>query len=91
VAVQEVRCVDGDIQSTDNYTLLYRNGNVNHRLGTGFFIRKGIRSAVKRLEFINDRMSYITRRGRWCDIVLNVHAPNEDKSDDTKEKCDNEL
>jgi hypothetical protein len=38
------------------------------------------------VEFINDRMSYITVRGRWCDIfVLNVHAPTEDKSDDMKD------
>jgi hypothetical protein len=27
----------------------------------------------------------MTLRGRWCDnIFLNVHAPTEDKSDDTK-------
>jgi len=27
-------------------------------------------------------MSYITLNGRWCDIiVLNVHAPTEDKDD----------
>jgi hypothetical protein len=27
-------------------------------------------------------MSYITLRGRWCDIiVLNAHAPTEDKTD----------
>jgi hypothetical protein len=32
-------------------------------------------------------MSYITLRGRWCDIiVLNVHAPTEDKIDDMKDK-----
>jgi hypothetical protein len=31
-------------------------------------------------------MSYITLRGRWCDIiVLNVHAPTVDKNDDMKE------
>jgi hypothetical protein len=36
-------------------------------------------SAVKRVEFVSDRMSYITLRGRWCNIiVLNVHAPTED-------------
>jgi exonuclease III len=29
-------------------------------------------------------MSYIILRGRWCDIVLNVHAPSEDKIDDIK-------
>ena len=31
-------------------------------------------------------MSYILLRGRWCNIiVLNVHATNEEKSDDSKE------
>jgi hypothetical protein len=44
-------------------------------------------SAVKRVEFVSDRMSYIILRGRWCDvIVLNVHASTEDKIDDVKDK-----
>jgi hypothetical protein len=47
---------------------------------------KGIRSEVKRVEFISDRLSYMTIRGSWCVIiVLNMHAPSEDKSDDTKD------
>ncbi|PNF35562.1 hypothetical protein B7P43_G03720 [Cryptotermes secundus] len=30
--------------------------------------------------FVNDRLSYITLKGRWCDIiVMNVDAPTEDK------------
>jgi len=32
-------------------------------------------SAVKRVEFVSGRVSYIVLRGRWCDIVLNVHVP----------------
>jgi hypothetical protein len=37
-------------------------------------------------------MSYIILGGRWCDvIVLNVHAPTEDKIDDTKDRFYNEL
>jgi hypothetical protein len=33
-----------------------------------------------------DRISYIKLRGQWCDItVLNVSAPTEDRSNDTKE------
>jgi hypothetical protein len=53
-------------------------------------VHKRIISAVKRVEFVSDRMSYIILRGRCCDIiVLNVHAPKEDKIDDIKE-CSNE-
>jgi hypothetical protein len=37
-------------------------------------------------------MSYIILRGRWCNIVvLNVHAPCEDKSDDVKDSFYEEL
>jgi hypothetical protein len=52
----------------------------------------GLVTAVKRVEFISDRMSYIILRGRWCDIiVLNVHAPTEDKIDDIKDRFYEEL
>ena len=38
------------------------------------------------VEFVSDRVSYIVLRGRWCNIiVLNVHAPSEDKNDDSKD------
>jgi len=31
-------------------------------------------------------MLYIVQRGQWCNIiVLNVHAPSEEKSDDSKD------
>ena len=47
-------------------------------------------SAVKRVEFVSDRMSYTVLRGRWCNI-LNVHAPSEEKSDDSKDSFYEEL
>jgi hypothetical protein len=38
------------------------------------------------------RMSYIILRGRWCNIiVVNVHAPCEDTSDDIKDSFYEEL
>jgi hypothetical protein len=61
------------------------NGNDYHQSGIGFFVHKGIRSAVKRVRFIRDTMSYTILRGR-CDIISqNVHAQTEDKSYDTKD------
>jgi hypothetical protein len=49
-------------------------------------VRKRIISAVKRVEFVSDRESHIIVRGRWCHIiVLSVHAPTEDKTDDVKD------
>jgi hypothetical protein len=50
-----------------------------------FLVQKGIISAVMRVEFVTEKMLYITLRGRWCDIiVLNIHAPTEYKIDDMK-------
>ena len=41
--------------------------------GTGLFVHHRIVSAVKTVDFVSDRMSYILLRGRWCNIiVLNV-------------------
>ena len=49
-------------------------------------------SAVKKVEFVSDRVSYIVLRVRWCNIiVLNVHVPNEEKSDDSKDSIYEEL
>jgi hypothetical protein len=55
-------------------------------------VHKRIISAIKGVEFVSDRMSYIILIGRWCHIiVLNVHAPTEDKTDDVKDSFYDEL
>ena len=50
-----------------------------------FFVHHGTVSAVTRIEFVSDRVSYIVLRGCWYNTVLNVHAPSEEKSDYSKD------
>ena len=85
VGVQEVRWdKEGTVKAWD-YSFFYGKGNEYHQLGTGFFVHHRMVSAVKRVEFVSDRVSYIVLRGCWCNIVLNVHAPSEEKSNDSKD------
>ena len=57
--------------------------------GNRFFVLCRIVSAVKRVEFVSDRLSYIVLRGRGhLVIVVNVHAPSEEKCDLSKEELE---
>jgi hypothetical protein len=50
------------------------------------------KSEVERIDYISDRISHIKLILSWCKIsVLNVHAPTEDKGDDTKDSFHEEL
>jgi hypothetical protein len=82
----------GGTERAEDCTFFYGAGNEDHQLGTGFFVHKEIMSAVRRVEFVSDRMSYIILRCRWCNIiVVNVRAPCEDTSDDIKDSFYEEL
>jgi hypothetical protein len=49
----------GRTERAEDYTFFYGAGNEDHQLGTGFFVHKRIISAVRSVEFVSDRMTYI--------------------------------
>jgi hypothetical protein len=59
VGAHEVRLDGGGTEPGDEYTFFYGRGYKNHELGTCSFVLKRIISAVKRVEILSDRMSYI--------------------------------
>jgi exonuclease III len=92
VGVQEVRWDKAGTIRAGDYMLFYGKGNDNHQFGTGFFLHQRIVPAVKKVEFVSDRMLYRVLRGRWCNIIfLNAHAPTEEKNDDLKDSFSEEL
>jgi hypothetical protein len=82
VGIHEIRKEKRNTVRAEDYSLFSGGENANHQLGTGLLVHKEIIIALRRVEFVSDRMSYILLSGRWCNIiVLNVHASCENKSD----------
>ena len=82
---------EGTVTAGD-FNFIYGKENEIHQLGTGFFVHHRIVSAVMRVEFVNNRVSYIVLRGCQFNIIdINVHVPSEDKSDDKKDNFYQEL
>jgi hypothetical protein len=61
-------------------------------IGNRIFVHHRAVSAVKKVEFVSNRILYIVLRGCWCNIiVLYVHTPSGEKSDDSKDRFYEEL
>lgn len=83
---------EGDMDPTSDCKFFYGSRNEDHELGTGFFfLYKGVTSVVKTVKFFSYKMPYIIPRGCWCSIVLNMDAPTEDKTNNTKNSLYEEL
>jgi hypothetical protein len=63
VKLQKARWDRAGTEPAGEYTFLNGKGNENYELGTGLLVQKRIVSAVARIEFVSDRMSYIILRG----------------------------
>jgi hypothetical protein len=59
VGVQEVRWDKGETVRARDYNYFCGKGNENHQLETGYFVHHRIVSAVKRVGYVSDRVSYI--------------------------------
>ena len=81
VGVQEVRWDKGIIQEQEIFFMGDGTKIINCKES---FLQHRILSAVRRVEFVSDRVSYRVLRGRWSNIFLNVHASSEKKGDDLK-------
>jgi hypothetical protein len=80
-----------DVIKEGDYGFL-RKRSENHQLGTGFLLHHRIVSEATRVVFVSDRVTYIVPRGCCCNIiVMIVHTPSEEKSDDSKDSFYVEL
>jgi len=92
VGVQEVGWdKEGTVRAGD-YNFFYGKRKREPSTGNRFFVHCRLVSAVKRIEFVSDRLSYIVLRGRWLhNVLVNVHAPSEEKSVELKDSFYEEL
>jgi hypothetical protein len=69
-----------DCKRREVYLFLWQRAGKSS-IGNRLSVHHRIVSAIKRVEFVSD----IVLRGRWCNIiVMNVHAPTEEKGEDSK-------
>ena len=72
VGVQEIRWGNGGMVRAANFNFFLWKMKQKSSIGKRIFVHHRIVSAVKRVEFVGNRMSYIVLRGCWCNIVLNA-------------------
>jgi len=70
VGVQKVRWDKEGTGRAGDYIFFYGKGNGKSSIGKTTFVHRRTVSAVKRVEFFSDRVSYVVRRGYWCKVIV---------------------
>jgi hypothetical protein len=85
VGVQEVSWDKRGTVRAGNYNFFMEEEKKIMNWRQIFFVRHRIVSAVKSLEFVSDRISYVVLRAHWCNVIVwNVQPPSGEKRDDSK-------
>ena len=86
MGVQEVSWDNGRTVGAGDFNFSTKKENKIVNWKQDILVHHRIVSAVKRVEFVNDRVSFSVLKGRWCNIIVrNVLEPSEDKSDGSKD------
>ncbi|KAF0769811.1 craniofacial development protein 2-like [Aphis craccivora] len=86
VALQEIRWEYAGSKKVSQTTIFNGKCEKGHKLGTGFAVHESIIHSVKEFRDINPRITTLTIKTDNFDMVLiNAHAPTEDKNEEEKE------
>ncbi|KAL4154026.1 hypothetical protein QTP88_001859 [Uroleucon formosanum] len=90
VALQEhykLRLKDAGTTKVSQTTIMNGRSERGHKLGTGFAVHESVIHMIKEFKDVNPRISTLTLKDKNLHIVLiNVHAPTEDKDEEKKEE-----
>jgi hypothetical protein len=79
-------CENGGTLKAEDYNFFLWERERKLSNGKRIFVQHRILSAVKRVEFVSDKVLYIVLTGRWLNIiVLNESAPSDENGDDPED------
>lgn len=96
LAIQEIRWRESNIADFGNYTFFNSASSCRNTHGTGFVIRKKVKSEIIDFRAVNERICILRLRARFFNVTLfSVHAPTEDAEEEHKnvfyEDLNNEI
>ena len=78
-------------QESGSFSLFYKAAE-RPEYGTGFLVGRRFLSAMREVQFVSDRISYIILKGKLHDfVIVNIHGPTEDKNNKMKDEFYEEL